>query len=128
MKQVRSRLEVLCLAAALLALPRPAAAQIKSQTFPNLEKSIKERWIGKPESTLIEKLGPPKEKDSTDKSDFLTWQNMVFFGANTKEFVDCAMKLRFDSAKLVDASVEGSDQNLCLKLVYPLLGDAEKHK
>ena len=128
MKQVRSRLEVLCLVAALLALPRPAAGQITSQSYPNLEKSIKERWLGKPEATVIEKLGPPKDKNSTDKSDFLTWQKMVFFGANAKEFVDCTARMRFDSAKLADASVEGSDPNLCLKLVYPLLADAEKHK
>jgi hypothetical protein len=124
----RSRLAASCLLAALLASPGTASAQVKVQTFPNLEKSVKERWIGKPESAVIEKLGPPKEKYSTDKSDFLTWQNSVFFGTYAKESIDCTAKLRFDSAKLADASVEGSDQNLCLKLLYPLLGDAEKRK
>jgi hypothetical protein len=123
-----SRLAASCLVAVLLASPRTVSAQIKVQTFPNLEKSVKERWIGKPESAVIEKLGPPKDKNSTDKSDFLTWQNSVFFGANAKESIDCTAKLRFDSAKLADASVEGSDQNLCLKLLFPLLGDADKRR
>jgi len=87
----------------------------------DLEKAVKARWMGKSESAVTEKLGPPEDRRTQDKNAYVTWKNMVTFGSG-RSFT-CQALFTFASDQMTGLEIIGEDQGLCTKLVYPLVSE-----
>src|SRR5262245_8732853 len=125
----RARCAALAVFAFVLTLSAPDAARAQEQQRQpwedQMEKAVKARWLGKSESAVTERLGPPADRRAQDKNVYATWQNEVGFGSG-REF-SCKALMSFESDKLTKVEIFGDDQNLCAKLLHPLLSDPDKH-
>jgi len=101
------------------------APEARKPWIVELEKAVKARWLGKSESAVTERLGPPKNRHAQDKIDFVTWSAVLNFGSRTT--LECQADISFEADKLTDVLILGEDQGLCRKLLHPLLTDAGAH-
>jgi len=109
-------------ATALRAADQPGA---RKPWIVEMEKAVKARWLGKPESAVTERLGPPKNRQAQDKNAYVTWSAMLSFGSGTT--FECQADISFQADKLTDVQIIGEDQGLCRKLLHPLLAEPDKH-